>query len=70
MNFPVLDFSKFTDGDDSQRGECARKLVQQFEQHGFATFCNHGLSNDQVEDLFKWVFSSQSGELDVPSPNI
>ncbi len=51
----TLDFSKFLSGTEVERTELARDLVDSFKQHGFAKLINHGVKDEQVSELFRWV---------------
>src|ERR1700761_3122323 len=51
----TLDFSKFISGTELERAELAKELVESFKQHGFAKLINHGVKDEQVSELFKWV---------------
>jgi isopenicillin N synthase-like dioxygenase len=55
MDFPCLDFSEFEAGDKSRSDNFAQDLVKHFELYGFASICNHGMSEQAVNDLFTMV---------------
>ena len=58
MALPKLDLSLYTHGDEHQRQELASQLLKSLQDHGFVKLVGHGIDNDRVAELFKWVRSS------------
>ena len=55
MTLPTLDFSLYTQGDASQRQELASCLLDSLSKHGFVKLVGHGVSDDRIDELFRWV---------------
>ncbi len=52
---PQLDFSAFTNGTAIQREQFCSELVAGLSQLGFIKLINHGLSKDEIVEVFSWV---------------
>ena len=57
MTLPSLDLSLYTHGDAGQRHEFASELLGSLTDHGFVKLVKHGISDQRVRELFKWVSS-------------
>jgi isopenicillin N synthase-like dioxygenase len=55
MNIPLVDLSKFISGDDVQKSQFVQELGQAFEEVGFVSVMNHGISDQLINDLYKSV---------------
>ena len=55
MDFPVLDFQEFVNGDEEHMNKFAAAIVNSFELYGFVKVINHGLSTAKIEQAFAWV---------------
>ena len=51
-SIPLVDLSKFTKGDDSQRAEFIKALGNAFHEYGFVGVVNHGIPDSLVEDFY------------------
>lgn len=49
------DLSAFTAGTDEQRRTFAAELLDDYQRCGFAKIVNHGITEDEVRQLFEWV---------------
>ena len=58
MSLPILNLSLFTNGSAEDRATFAAQLLKSLLDHGFVKLCNHGISEEMVEDLFEWVWNS------------
>lgn len=57
----TLDFSRFLDGDCSTRSEFATQLVDCLSTVGFVKLKNHGISDEEIRQLFEMVRHFFSG---------
>lgn len=48
------DLSAFTAGTDEQRRTFAAELLDDYQRCGFAKIVNHGITEDEVRQLFEW----------------
>ena len=55
MTLPSLDLSLYVHGDEGQRHEFASELLGSLKNHGFVKLVKHGISDQEIRDLFKWV---------------
>jgi isopenicillin N synthase-like dioxygenase len=55
IKLPTLDGRKWLSGSESDRQEFASDLLTCLKRHGFAKLVNHGISDDAVEDMYRWV---------------
>lgn len=61
---PTLDFGKFLHGTQTERQELADQLVASFTQHGFVKLINHGVPDEVVDGIWKWVCYFETSEID------
>ncbi len=50
-----LDFSRFMDGDRKEQHKFCRDLVGCLTNIGFVKLINHGISDDELREVFDWV---------------
>jgi isopenicillin N synthase-like dioxygenase len=64
-NIPVVDLSKFVDGNADQRAEFVQEIGSAFRDIGFVSVANHGISKSLVKDFYdsSKTFFSQSVEV-------
>lgn len=55
MEIPIVDLARFTDGSGQHREEFVQQLGKAFEEVGFVTVRNHGISEDLIADIYKYV---------------
>ncbi|MBA2745502.1 MAG: isopenicillin N synthase family oxygenase [Flavisolibacter sp.] len=55
MNIPVVDLEEFLSGDEQKKKEFVKKLGQAYEEVGFVAVKNHGIPDDLIADLYKYV---------------
>lgn len=55
MTLPTLNLSLYTQGNASQRQELASRLLDSLSQHGFVKLVGHGVSDEKLDELFRWV---------------
>lgn len=55
MEIPIVDLARFTDGSGQHREEFVQHLGKAFEEVGFVTVRNHGISEDLIADIYKYV---------------
>src|SRR5690606_32182006 len=55
MNIPVVDLTDFTQGDEKTKATFVEKLGKAYEEVGFVAVKNHGISDELVADLYKYV---------------
>jgi isopenicillin N synthase-like dioxygenase len=55
MSIPVVDLSQFTQGSDSERKAFVYELGRAYEDVGFVAVKNHGIPDDLIEELYKYV---------------
>ena len=58
MVLPTLNFLLYTHGDASQSQELAARLLDSLSEHGFVKLVGHGISDEKIDELFKWVSRS------------
>ncbi|KAJ5157216.1 gibberellin 20-oxidase [Penicillium canariense] len=51
---PLVDFGLFLHGNEDQREQAAKQLVESFVNHGFVRLKNHGISRDFVKQIWHW----------------
>ncbi|KAL2443998.1 2-oxoglutarate-dependent dioxygenase frbA [Exophiala dermatitidis] len=69
-SLPIFDFSIFLSGNESQRKNASRGIVQAFKTYGFTYLVNYGISDERVEALFDWsrkLFQLPESERTKPS---
>ena len=57
MTLPSLDLSLYTHGDAGQRQKFASELLGSLTDHGFVKLVKHGISDQRIRELFRWVSS-------------
>ncbi len=62
MAQPTLDFSLYTHGNASQRQQVSSRLLDELSSHGFVKLIGHGISDERVSELFRWVSRSSPSE--------
>ncbi|MCA5005059.1 isopenicillin N synthase family dioxygenase [Sphingobacterium bovistauri] len=55
VNIPRLDLHDFTQGTAEQRGQFVQDIGKAFNETGFVTIANHGLSPELIEELYTVV---------------
>ena len=50
---PSLDLSSYIDGDEAQRKKFSDELGRAFNDSGFVTITNHGVSQELIDKLYK-----------------
>jgi isopenicillin N synthase-like dioxygenase len=55
MNIPVVDLADFLSGDENKKQDFVSKLGKAYEEVGFVAVKNHGISDDLIADLYKYV---------------
>ena len=57
MSIPVVDLSKFTHGSEEERKAFVAELGKAYEEVGFVAVKNHGIPENKIDDLYKYVKS-------------
>lgn len=55
MNIPLVDLSQFITGNNDQKSRFVKQLGQAFEEVGFVSVMNHGISGALISDLYNAV---------------
>lgn len=55
MNIPVVDLAEFLSGDAAQKQKFVQELGKAYEEVGFVAVKNHGIPDDLIADLYKYV---------------
>lgn len=55
MNIPVVDLSHFLSGDQTRKESFVNELGKAYEEVGFVAVKNHGIPDDLIADLYKYV---------------
>jgi len=55
MAIPVVDLSDFLSGDESRKKKFVNELGKAYEEVGFVSVKNHGIPDDLIADLYKYV---------------
>ena len=55
MNIPVVDLAEFTSGDAASKQNFVKQLGKAYEEVGFVAVKNHGIPDDLIADLYKYV---------------
>src|SRR5215210_3331561 len=65
MNIPVVDLSDLLSSDQTQKQKFVQELGKAYEEVGFVAVKNHGIPDDLIADLYKYVqkFFSLSREM-------
>lgn len=64
MTIPVVDLSDFLSGEESRKQKFVQELGRAYEEVGFVAVKNHGIPDDLIADLYKYVqqFFAQPSE--------
>lgn len=65
MNIPVVDLSDFLSGDESRKQKFVQELGTAYEEVGFVAVKNHGIPDNLIADLYRYVqqFFSQPDDM-------
>ncbi len=55
VNIPLLDLNNYLNGDAAQRKQFSDDIGKAFNDTGFVTITNHGLSKELIDELYKQV---------------
>jgi isopenicillin N synthase-like dioxygenase len=55
MNIPVVDLADFLSGDETRKQSFVQELGRAYEEVGFVAVKNHGIPDDLIADLYKYV---------------
>jgi len=55
MELPPLDLSKFLLGNELERVEFSRALIESLKKQGFVRLVNHGFPDGFIQEIFSWV---------------
>jgi isopenicillin N synthase-like dioxygenase len=55
MNIPLVDLSQFINGNKDQQSQFVKELGKAFEEVGFVSVMNHGISSNLISDLYNAV---------------
>ena len=55
MTIPVVDLSDFLSGEESRKQKFVQELGRAYEEVGFVAVKNHGIPDDLIADLYKYV---------------
>lgn len=55
MNIPVVDLAEFLNGDEARKKAFANELGKAYEEVGFVAVKNHGIPDNLIADLYKYV---------------
>jgi isopenicillin N synthase-like dioxygenase len=55
MNIPVVDLSEFLSGDEARKKNFVAQLGKAYEEVGFVAVKNHGIPDNLISDLYKYV---------------
>ena len=55
MTIPVVDLSDFTNGDAKQKAAFVQELGKAYEEVGFVAVKNHGIPDELIAELYKYV---------------
>jgi isopenicillin N synthase-like dioxygenase len=55
VNIPRLDLLHYTQGTQEQRNQFIQDIGKAFNETGFVTIANHGLSKELIEELYQVV---------------
>lgn len=55
MNIPVVDLSDFLSGDENRKQDFVQALGKAYEEVGFVAVKNHGIPENLIADLYKYV---------------
>ena len=57
INIPLLDLNNYLNGDAAARKQFSDQIGEAFNDTGFVTITNHGLSKALIDDLYKQVIA-------------
>lgn len=57
VNIPLLDLNNYLNGDAAARKTFSDQIGEAFNDTGFVTITNHGLSKELIDDLYKQVLA-------------
>src|SRR6476620_2298591 len=55
MAIPVVDLAEFLSGDPKRKEAFVQQLGKAYEEVGFVAVKNHGIPDELIEDLYKYV---------------
>ena len=55
VELPTVNLATFANGPDWRRKSEAKKLSDSLIAHGFVKVIDHGITNNVVDDIFKWA---------------
>ena len=55
MSIPSVDLGEFLSGDAEKKSQFVQNLGKAYEDVGFVAVKNHGISDDLIADLYKYV---------------
>ena len=55
MNIPVVDLADFLSSDEARKQKFVQELGKAYEEVGFVAVKNHGIPDDLIADLYKYV---------------
>lgn len=55
MTIPVVDLAEFLSGDPARKQKFVNELGKAYEEVGFVAVKNHGISDDLIADMYKYV---------------
>src|SRR6476661_3122886 len=55
MNIPVVDLAEFLSGDAGKKQKFVQELGKAYEEVGFVAVKNHGIPDDLIADLYRYV---------------
>ena len=55
MTIPVVDLAEFLSGDETRKKKFVNELGKAYEEVGFVAVKNHGIPDDLIADLYKYV---------------
>ncbi|HSN60893.1 MAG TPA: 2-oxoglutarate and iron-dependent oxygenase domain-containing protein, partial [Ferruginibacter sp.] len=55
MSIPTVDLAEFLSNDPIRKQAFVQSLGKAYEQVGFVAVKNHGIADDLIEDLYKYV---------------
>ncbi|MFT3979175.1 MAG: 2-oxoglutarate and iron-dependent oxygenase domain-containing protein [Ferruginibacter sp.] len=55
MSIPVVDLAEFLSGDPQKKQQFVQDLGKAYEEVGFVAVKNHGIPDELIEDLYKYV---------------
>ena len=55
MGIPVVDLNDFLEGDAQKKSSFVQALGKAYEEVGFVAVKNHGVPDDLIADLYKYV---------------